>query len=729
MVAPGVTNRKRLLIFLAGVTLVFFLLIGRLGYVQLIWGRELQDMALDQWTAKLPVAPKRGIIYDRNGNILAQSASAETIAARTNEIKDPQETAKLLAPILDMSEENLYKRLSDKTKSEVWIKRQVPKEIANEVRNLNIKGIVFTEESKRYYPNQNLASHILGFTGVDGEGQDGIELYYDKQLKGTSGRIITEIDAKGRELPYNVDQYIPPKNGWDLVLTIDQTIQHFTEKAVSDAMAKYNAKKVYAIVMDPNTGEILAMASRPDFDPNNPPRDLDFEQMQEYVKNINCKDNLDPGSTFKIITSAAGLEEGVITPDSSFDCPGFKMVDGVRIKCWRSWGHGHQDFVEGVKNSCNPIFMEIALRLGKDGFYEYIDKFGLGHQTGIDVAGEERGVVMSKEVVKNVDLARIGFGQAIATTPIQLITAVSAVINGGNLMEPHIGKEFRDEEGAIIEEIKPKVVREVISQNTSETMRSILEQVVMDGSGKNAYIPGYRVGGKTGTAQKYGEDGRLVQGKHIASFIGFAPADDPEVIALFLVDEPEAAVDFGSQVAAPYVKMILEDVLKYLEIEPRYDEDEKLDKIPDVKIPDVMGKSLEEASKELKDCNLIYSTQLSGSIVKDQLPKPGAKVKEGTKVILYLKPDDERKSDGENGVDAEGDDGIETEDIEDENIENGKTVVPDVIGKSLIETNKVLTSSGLKLRVEGSGIAVEQVPEAGEKVDPGTEIRVKFESE
>lgn len=718
MVAPGVTNRKRLLILLAGVTLVFFLLMGRLGYIQLIWGEELQDMALDQWTSKLPVAPKRGIIYDRNGNILAQSASAETIAARPSQIKDPQEAAKLLAPILDMSEENIYKRLSDETKSEVWIKRQVPKEVANEVRNLEIKGIVFTEESKRHYPNQNLASHVLGFTGVDGEGQEGIELYYDKQLKGTPGRIITETDVDGRELPYNVDQYIPPKNGWNLVLTIDQTIQHFTEKAVSDAMAKYDAKKVYAIVMEPSTGEILSMASRPDFDPNDPPRNLGFEEMQEYVKNINCKDNLDPGSTFKIITSAAGLEEGVITPDSAFDCPGYKMVDGVRIKCWRSWGHGHQNFVEGVKNSCNPIFMETALRLGKDRFYEYIDKFGLGHKTGIDVMGEERGVIMSKDMAKNVDLARMGFGQAIATTPIQLITAVSAVINGGNLMEPHIGKEFRDQDGAVVEEIKPKVVRQVISSNTSEAMRSILEQVVMDGSGSNAYIPGYRVGGKTGTAQKYGEDGRIVQGKHIASFIGFAPADDPQVIVLFLVDEPQAAVDFGSQVAAPYVKMMLEDILKYLEIEPRYDEDEKLDKIPDVKIPDLKGMSLEEAASELKDLNLTYSTQLSGAIVQDQLPKPGATVKEGTKVLLYLRPSEDAQPEGE-----------DDEANEDNEVEDGKVVVPDVIGKSLIETNKVLTSSGLKLKVEGSGIAVSQVPEAGEQVDPGTEVLVNFENE
>ena len=723
LVAPRLTNRKRLLLFFIGVTLVFFLLTGRLGYIQIIQGEELQERALNQWTSQLPVAPKRGVIYDRNKNILAQSASAETIAARPSEIDDPKAAASQLEPILDISRETLIKRLSDKAMSEVWLKRQVSKEIANEVRNLNIKGIVFTEESKRYYPNKNLASHILGFTGIDGEGQDGIELYYDDKLKGSPGKIVTETDVDGRVLPYNVDQYIPPEDGLNLILTIDQTIQHFTEKAVSDAMEKYRANKVYAIVMEPTTGEILGMASRPDFDPNKPPRNLGFNEMQRYVKNINCKDNLDPGSTFKIITSAAGLEEGVITPDSTFNCPGYKMVDGVRIKCWRSWGHGHQTFVEGVQNSCNPIFMETALRLGTGKFYEYLEKFGLGQKTGIDVMGEERGVVMNKDIVKNVDLARMGFGQAIATTPIQLITAVSAVINGGNLMEPHIGKGFIDGDGNVVESIEPKVIRRVISEANSDIMKYILEQTVVEGSGRNAYIPGYRVGGKTGTAQKYGEDGRIVQDKHIASFIGFAPANDPKVIVLFLVDEPVAPIDFGSQVAAPYVKMILEDVLKYMDVELQYEHDEELKKIPDVKVPELIGTTLEDASQELRELNLIYSTQFSGSVIKDQMPKPGATVKEGTKVILYLEM-------GEDTIEHE--DGIDPDDIEapeDDHIEDGMVAVPDLKGKSLVEANKILTSKGLMLKVEGSGIAIWQSIEPGERIEPGSEVLVRFETE
>jgi stage V sporulation protein D (sporulation-specific penicillin-binding protein) len=706
LTAPKVTNKKRLLFLLMGVTLIFFILIGRLAYVQLVWGVDLQKKALSQWTRELPVAPKRGIIYDRNGNVLAQSASAETVAARPNQIKDPKKAAQMLAPVLEMPEEDIYKKISDKKKSEVWIKRQISKEMANKVRELDIKGIVFTEESKRYYPNKNLASHIIGFTGVDGEGQEGIELFYDKQLKGFQGKIVTETDVRGRTLPYNVSRYIPPENGWNLVLTIDQTIQHFAEKAVADAMEHYKAKKVYCIIMEPNTGEILAIANRPDFDPNDPPRNLDFNEMQKYIKNISVKDNLDPGSTFKILTAASGLQDGVVSLDSTFDCPGYKMVDGQRIKCWKAGGHGHEDFKKAVQNSCNPVFMEIALRLGTDKFYKYMDAFGLGQKTGIDILGEEQGVVMNKSRVKNVDLARMGFGQAIAVTPIQLVNAVSAVINGGNLMEPHLAKEFKDEEGNVIEEIKPKKVRQVISAENSRIMCDILESVVSEGGGKNAYIPGYRIGGKTGTAQKYGENGKIMQGKHISSFIGFAPAEAPQVVVLFMVDEPQTPVDFGSVVAAPYVKMILEDTLKYLEVEPIFDEDtEEYRQM--VEVPNVIGLPLTEAAKQLKDAKLNYIGEETGTIVEDQMPKPGAEVMVDTTVLLYMKRENAKNA--EQGG-------------------SGRAIVPDLAGKSIREANQLLSSVGLKMTIQGSGIAVSQQPEAGEEVDKGSTVTVKFDA-
>lgn len=726
MAAPGVTNRKRLLILLLGFTLTFFGLTVRLGYIQLVWGKELQAKAVNQWTRNLDVYPKRGDIKDRNGVILAQSGSSDSIAARPSQIEDPEKAAAQLAPILDLDYETLYKKLSDTSSSFVWLKRQVSRDVANQVRALNIKGIDFTEEPKRYYPNGNLASHILGFTMKYAEaeeglkGQEGVELYYDKYLKGYPGKIVMETDARGREMPNNVDRYIPPIDGLNLVLTIDSVIQHFTEKAVADAMDKYNAKKVYAIVMDPNTGEILAMANKPDFDPNNPPRELGYEKMQDYIKNFAAKDSLDPGSTFKIITAAAALDSGVVTVHSSFDCPGYRIVDGQRIRCWRSGGHGHLDFAGAVQNSCNPAFMDMALKMGTEQFYKYIYDFGFGQKTGVDIYGEAQGILIPENAVKTVDLARIGFGQSVSVTPLQLITATSAAINGGKLMRPHIAKAFTEtyideatgeEKEKVIKSFTPQKIRQVISPEVSEIMREVLESVVEEGSGRNAHIPGYRVGGKTGTAQKYGEDGKIVQGKHIASFIGFAPADDPKVIVFFAVDEPEAAVDYGSVVAAPYVKKILEDTLPYLGVEPVFDDEETDEQSKTVIVPDVIGKPLNEAVNELKEVGLQYLAEQSGTIVKDQMPKPGAEVMINTTVLLYMENEAVQEEQAE---------------VENQESQEGKILVPSVIGKSIREANNILVSSGLRIRLEGSGIAISQDPPAGSYVDPDTEVTVKF---
>lgn len=735
MAAPGVTHKKRLLIMLVSFTLIFAALIVRLGYIQLIWGRELQEKAAGQWTRGLAVYPQRGMIKDRNGNILAQSASSETIAARPSQIIDPKGVAAILAPILELDEKELYEKLSDRKSSFVWIKRQVPRDIANEVRALGIKGIDFTEEPKRYYPNRELAAHVLGFTmkyaeGDDGlKGQEGIELYYDKYLKGLPGKIVKETDARGREMPNNVDRYIPPIDGLDVELTIDQVIQHFTEKAVEDAMEKYNANKVYAIVMDPNTGEILAMANRPGFDPNEPPRELGYEGMQDLVKNFLAKENMDPGSTFKVVTASAALDSGVMTLDNTFDCPGFRVIEGSeRIKCHKAGGHGHQSFSEAVENSCNPAFVDMSMKLGKDQLYKYIEDFGFGQKTGIDINGEAQGIVIPREAVKNLDLARIGFGQSISVTPLQLITATSAVINGGNLMKPYIAKaltetklnrETGEEYRHVVKEIEPQVVRQVISKETSNAMTEILEGVVENGSGANAYIPGYRVGGKTGTAQKYGEDGKIVQGKHIASFIGFAPADDPKVIVFFGVDEPQVAVDFGSVVAAPYVQMILEDTLPYLGVEPVFDE-ETADRNKKVEVPDVIGKELGEAYTLLDERELNYLSGGAGTVVKDQMPKPGAMVTVNTTVLLYL--------DGENReIPVDPEDDSNSDNPPETQPEGNRVKVPDVMGKSVRESNNILVSQGLKLRIDGSGLAREQDPPAGTLVEPGTEIRVKFD--
>lgn len=716
MSAPAVTNRKRLIWFLVAITLIFTGLIVRTGYIQMVWGTELQYKALDQWTRTLDVYPQRGIIYDRTGTVvLAQSASSDSIAARASQLSDAKDAAQKLAVILDLNEKELLVKLSNKKQSEVWVKRQVTREEANAVRELNIKGIYFTEEPKRYYPNGSLASHILGFTmkyaepGEGVKGQEGVELVYDKYLKGIPGQIIMETDAKGRETPTNVERLIPPIDGWNLNLTIDQVIQHITEKATSDAMANYRAKKIYAIVMKPDTGEILAMSNNPNFDPNNPPRELGYEGMEEFVKNISVKDNMDPGSTFKIITTASALEEGVVTLNSSFFDPGYRIVDGEKIKCWKAGGHGQQTLTKAVQNSCNPVFMDMALGLGKERFYDYIEAFGFGSRTGIDISGEEKGVVMNRASVKNVDLARMGFGQAIAVTPLQLITAVSAVINGGNLMEPHVVKamEFNDGTSKVYEEIEPVKIRQVISPSTSQIMRDILLSVVSEGGGKNAYIPGYRVGGKTGTAQKYSPAGGIMAGKVISSFIGFAPAEDPQIVVLFMVDEPQVAVDFGSVVAAPYVKMIMEDTLKYLGVDPIFNDDTKKD-TKMVIVPDVKDEPLSDATKALRETNLLFLAENTGTIVKDQMPKPGAEVMVNTTVLLYM-----NKEPGMNE--------------EENNNETELIAVPNVSKKSIREANNILTSEGLQLMIDGSGIAVSQEPPAGTMVAPDTVITVKFE--
>ena len=709
MSAPAVTSRKRLLIFLLVIILILFALILRTGYIQLVWGNELQKKAMDQWTRALDVYPKRGIIYDRNKVVLAQSASADSIAVRPGQLEDPKDASEKLAAILQMDGEELYKKLADKKKSEVWIKRQLSREESVKIRKLNIKGVYFTEEPKRYYPNKDLASHILGFTmkyadpGEGLKGQEGLELYYDKYLKGVPGRIVMETDAKGRETSDNVERLVPPINGWNVILTIDQTIQYFTEKAVSDAMDNYQANKIYAIVMDPKTGDILAMANRPNFDANNPPRELGYEAMEDYVKNIAVKDNVDPGSTFKIVTAASALEEGVVTKNSTFFCPGYRIVDGQRIKCSKAGGHGHQNFFEVVQHSCNPAFMDMALGLGVDRFYDFIHAFGFGSRTGVDIAGEESGVIMNQASVKNVDLARMGFGQAIAVTPLQLINAVSAAINGGSLMQPRLVKalDFDDGNKKSYQEIDPVKVRQVISPETSKIMREVLQSVVSEGSGKKAYIPGYRVGGKTGTAQKYRPGGGIKQGAVISSFIGFAPADDPQVIVLFMVDEPKVAVDFGSVVAAPYVKSILEDTLKYLGVKPIFDEDTKKE-TRKVTVPNVTGKSLTEAARALHEAGLDYLAESTGTKVTKQMPLPEAEVLVDTTVLLYT---------GNGSAGGEGE----------------KVAVPDVTKKSVREVNNSLTSVGLKLQIEGSGISIRQDPPADTMVAPDTVVTVTFE--
>ncbi|NLN48386.1 MAG: stage V sporulation protein D [Clostridiales bacterium] len=507
--------RKRVLFLLFSFTAMFIFLTVKLFFIQIISGPEYQQKAMDQWTRDVPVPSKRGTIFDRNGKELVTNAPAYQIYARPVEITDKEEVASTLSEILGMDENSLLDRLNAK-KDTILIKQKVDAEIISSLREKNIKGLIYIDDNKRFYTQSNFASYILGFTNYDNQGQDGVEATFEKYLNGYPGRDIKMTDSYGRELPGGDRKYYEPQNGLNLILTIDEVIQHFTEKAVENALNENLARRTMAIVMEPKTGDVLSIAVKPDYDNNDPrktPEEFEeqwgqmtlkeqYDALFKIWRNPVISDTYEPGSTFKIITSAAGLEEGVVKPDDKFYCSGFVEVGGHRLKCWRYYRpHGSETFVEGVQNSCNPVFIEVAQRLGKDKFYKYIKGFGFGTTTNIKLLGEASGIVRDIGYIGPVELANIAFGQGISITPIQLITAACAIANDGYLMEPRIAKKLIDDVGNTIHDFKPRMIRQVISKDTSATMRSILESVVNNGSGAGAYIPGYKVAGKTGTAQ------------------------------------------------------------------------------------------------------------------------------------------------------------------------------------------------------------------------------------
>ena len=650
---------KKRVVFILGVfTFIFFLLAVRLFKIQIVDGAEYQQKAMEQWTRDVPVPSKRGIIYDRNGKELATNAPAYEIYVRPVEVKDKESTAQVLAEVLNMDKEDLLEKVSA-NKDTVIIKKKVDSETVRILREKNIKGLIFVDDSKRFYPQSNFASYILGFTNYDNQGQDGVEATFEKYLNGFPGRDIKMTDAQGRELPESDRKYYEPQDGLNLILTVDEVIQHFAEKAVENALIETKAKRVMAIVMDPKTGDILAMAIKPDYDNNDPrkvPEELadqwdsmssteQYNALFKIWRNPAISDTYEPGSTFKTITAAAGLEEGVVKPEERFYCSGSIVVAGRRLKCWRSYNpHGSQTFTEAVQNSCNPVFIEVGQRLGKEKFYKYIQGFGFGAPTNIKLLGEASGIVRNINSIGPVELANISFGQGISVTPIQLITAVSAIINDGYLMEPRIAKKLVDNEGNTIHEFQPRVVRQVISKETSAVIRQILESVVTDGSGRGAYIPGYKVGGKTGTAQK-AEGGKYIPGKYVSSFIGFAPSNDPKITVLVVIDEPGGESYYGGVIATPVVKSIISDTLRYLDVKPQYTEEEaKLLMKEKVTVPEVRNMKLKDAIKLLEQNKLKYRLEeeqgepSEDSLVLDQTPKANAKVNEGSVVIIYAKP-------------------------------------------------------------------------------------------
>ena len=772
------------------IVIVAFLLalILRVAYWQIIRGEEMRSAVERQQTGATEVIASRGTIYDRNGKALAESATVNTLICNPQDIdkntgtnEEAEYIADKLSVILDMDYDRIYKLLTKSNRYQV-IKKRLTLEETEQVKSLKtpkdadgdgktdgddkskiFRPITFEEDSKRYY-SYNIAPGILGFTGYDNNGIQGVELTFDDVLSGKNGSVITAQNASGTTLEdQQYEAYAGAAKGADVVLTIDETIQHYLEKYLEMAVEESELKEGAAgIVMNPKTGEILAMSTKPDFDANEPydvsrfeKYSVDFEydseilgqrmtkELQEEVfgvkknkksssteedeeldislltdedkeelldertvamrnkmwRNKAISDAYEPGSTFKIITAAAALEEGVVSFDTGFVCNGSKKLGSFDIHCHVSSGHGAQSFVDGVKHSCNVVFMETGLRLGAVKFRDYFEAFGLTRKTGVELVGESKGIFYNKEKLSDTDIATSSFGQGFNVTPIQLITAISAVINGGNLLKPQIVKEIRNDTG-VIKSYQTEVVNKVISEETSAKMRDVLEQVVSapDGTGKNAYIPGFRIGGKTGTSQK----GDRSDTKRIASFVGFAPADDPQIVCLIMLDEPQVANKFGGTIAAPVAGAIIEDTLEYLGVE-RHSGDAAV--VEKALVQDIRDMELEDAKEMLINSGFKVKVSGKGTKVTDQLPKPGLQLAKDSIVLLYTEEDPKIKM----------------------------IKVPDVSGESIANARRLLWDYGLNFETIGAGqsstggaYAVKQSIEPGTEVAPATVIGVQF---
>ncbi|MGD7048200.1 stage V sporulation protein D [Rossellomorea marisflavi] len=631
----NVTVRKRLAIALIAGILIFSIIDVRLGYVQFFKGDWLTGLAKDSWSRNIPFQPERGKILDRNGVELAANQSAPTIFVVPRQITEPKETAEKLAATLNISVEAAYKYVTQKANM-VLIKeaRKLSYDKAKEVRDMNLKGVYLGEDSKRYYPYGSYLSHVLGFAGIDNQGLMGLELSYDEELSGEKGYVKFFSDAKGKRMPDMADDFEKPDNGLDLKLTIDTKVQTIVERELDIAQETYDPDGIIAIAMNPKSGEILAMSSRPTFDPAN------FKNVPQevYNRNLPIWSTYEPGSTFKIITLAAALEEKKVDlHKDTFHDPGHVEVAGSTLHCWKRGGHGTQTFLEVVQNSCNPGFVELGERLGKEKLFEYIDDFGFGQKTGIDLQGEGKGLLFNLDRVGPVEQATTAFGQGVAVTPIQQVAAVAAAVNGGTLYQPFIAKELVDPKtGEVVMRKNPEAKRKVISEDTSKQIREALESVVALGTGGKAFVEGYRVGGKTGTAQK-AKDGKYLENNHIVSFMGVAPMDDPEIVVYVAVDNPKGTVQFGGVVAAPIAGSIIGDSLEAMGVPKRKDQIEKkmtwLD-VPLIKTPELVGLSKSELQEQLVNLKLEVSGE--GDHVVSQSPDPGVKIKEGSTVRVQM---------------------------------------------------------------------------------------------
>ncbi|HXK77555.1 MAG TPA: penicillin-binding transpeptidase domain-containing protein [Oscillospiraceae bacterium] len=727
--APTAVTRKRILSIAAAVTLIGFgSLIFRLFNLQIVNAEEYQAQAAKQQLKVTELSATRGTIYDANGNILAISSTAWTVCISPVDISNDTEKELIvgsLSEMLGVSEDYVRAKCERNTYYET-IKKNIDRPLAEEVTQFaadnGITAIYLEEDNKRYYPYDNFASDLLGFTNSDNSGAYGIESYYDKVLSGTSGKVVSAKNAWGTEMPYDYEEMYASEDGNSLKLTIDEGIQHFVEKNLEIAVKEHSVqKRGTCIVMDANTGAILAMSTKGDFDPNNPLEISDEAQAEvdsqttEEAKteakaeaqftqwsNKAISEAYEPGSVFKIITLSAALDTNTTTVNDTFFCSGSIQVADRRISCWKTAGHGQQTLAEAVRNSCNPAFITIGLRLGVENFCKYFEAFGLTEETGIDLPGEGTGIFYDPDTMTEINLASCSFGQTFKVMPIQLITAVCAAVNGGYLYQPYVVSEVLSSDGTVISETEPTMVRQVISEGTSATVRELLAGVVEEGSGRSAKVPGYRIGGKTGTSEKLDQKAEDGVERYVSSFLAVAPIDDPQIVILMLLDEAQMENPYGSVVAAPVVGAMLADILPYMGIEPVYTDEELA--LMDGTVPYVEESIVHDAMNTLRQKGYSSSVVGEGTTVIKQVPEAGAKMDAGGTVYLYTE----------------------------ESVIPGQVEVPDVLGMSVTDVNNAIIGAGLKLKLTGvsetalNQIAYSQFPEAGTLVYPDSVVEVAF---
>lgn len=685
---------------------LLLLLTGFLFVIQVIMGPKLQRSAISQWTRTTTISAARGEILDRTGRVLATNGNVYKVIIWPNRMtaSDRERAATELSSLLGLDRELVLRRCSSTQYQEIVLKRQIDSATRDAVNALKLgSGVGTAADSKRYYPMGTLLSQVIGFTNVDNKGQAGLELAYNDFLAGTDGKQISETDSSGNPIAFGHSEYIEPIDGLILTSTTDSVIQSSLENRLKEAMEVNNASSAQGIVMDCTTGAILAIATIPGYDPNDPPRS-DLELLAEISRDRIVTDSYEPGSTFKILTLSAAIDSGVADTESSFYCGGSYKVNGESIHCWRHSGHGSQSLTEAAENSCNCAFMQMALGVGKEKLYDYLYAFGLGQSTGSGLPGETIGIVTHEKYITDNDLARIGFGQSIAVTPLQLCSAVCAAVNGGELHQPYIIEKMTDKNGVTVYEANTEPIRRVISEESSRKVREILQSVVDNGTGRNCRIEGYNVGGKTGTAQKYDEYGRVDPGRYICSFIGFAPAEEPRYVCLILVDEPNVPSIFGSTVAAPFVKDVLEDVLHYSNVPASHQSET-------VTVPELAGLTVEEATAKLEALGLYAVCESVDSVIAT-VPAAGETAVAGSQVLLYT--------------------GVPVDPPYDGEIERLCVKMPELKGLTPIKVYNKLSAIGLDWEADTddpAGYCYMQSISKGAEVEIGTTVKVWFSFE